>query len=568
MVAGGVRVEMQDGIAVLVLDNAPSNALSPTVRAGLLVALQGLTDDCRAIVIGASGSTFSSALPFDPDTATPGLAEVCEAVAQAPVPVVAALHGLVLGPGAELALAATARIAAPGCRMALPEIALGLCPEGGATRRLPALVGAAAALRLLLTGRAVPADEALALGLVDDVTEGPLLAAAIQLAKRLVVAPMMRDAMDTPAAYQAAIAAARRAHPGALPAVGRIISCVEAALLLPPETAQAFEAVAREDLEATPEAAGLRAAARAERRAATLPPSVARVRPLPIDRIALVGEAMSLPVLARLAMAKGLHVHWLNPTHQSLAAEGLEGSARLLHRTSDVADVAGSPLQVHATPPDASFLRQSNTGAAVLVLQGAEGELGLAVAPSGRACELSVLAEEAPEAIATAIAGLRMLGLPPLLVGKHPVLGQWTVRAGAAALLSLAARGVPQRQLGAALNAFGARLPEGLPQTETKLRDLSAVEIRNRWLGAMANEALRLLDQGIARRPSDVDHALVAGHDFPRWRGGPMHQADLRGLMVLRHDLRIWAEEDPLWTPAPLLDRLIQDGMRLSDLDR
>ncbi|MBA3911513.1 MAG: hypothetical protein C0524_16955 [Rhodobacter sp.] len=568
MVAGGVTVEMRDGIAVLTLDHAPSNALSPTVRAGLLAALQGLADDCRAVVIGASGSNFSSALPLEPDTAAPPLAEVCAAFAQSPVPVVAALHGLVLGPGAELALAATARIAAPGCRIALPEIALGLCPEGGTTWRLPALVGAAAALRLLLTGRAVPVDEALALGLVDAVAEGPLMTEALRLAGRLAVIPLVRNAAEAPAAYQAAIAASRRAHPRALPAVGRIIDCVEAAQLLPPEAAQAFEAVAREDLESTAEATALRAAARAERRASALPPAVARARPLSIDRIALVGEAASLPTLARLAVAQGLHVHWLHPRPQSLAAEGLEGPTRLLHMTSDPADVAGAPLQIHATPPDATLQLEASPGAAVLVLQGAEGELGLTIAPSGRACELSVLAEEAPEAIATAIAGLRKLGLPPLLVGKRPVLGQRIVRAGEAALVHLAAQGVPQRHLAAALNAFGARLPEGLPEAETTPLDLPATEICNRWLGAMANEALRLLDQGIARRPSDVDHALVAGHDFPRWRGGPMHQADLRGLMVLRHDLRVWAADDPFWTPAPLLDRLIQDGLRLSALDR
>ena len=88
-----------------------------------------------------------------------------------------------------------------------------------------------------------------------------------------------------------------------------------------------------------------------------------------------------------------------------------------------------------------------------------------------------------------------------------------------------------------------------------------------RWLAALANEGLRLVEAGIARHGSDIDHVLVAGHGFPRWQGGPMHQADRRGLMVLRHDLRLWAEEDAIWHPAPLLDRLIGRGLRLSALD-
>jgi 3-hydroxyacyl-CoA dehydrogenase len=55
--------------------------------------------------------------------------------------------------------------------------------------------------------------------------------------------------------------------------------------------------------------------------------------------------------------------------------------------------------------------------------------------------------------------------------------------------------------------------------------------------------------------------------EFPRWRGGPMYQADLRGLMVLRADLRAWGAEAALWSPAPLIDRLIRDGQTLAALD-
>jgi 3-hydroxyacyl-CoA dehydrogenase len=96
---------------------------------------------------------------------------------------------------------------------------------------------------------------------------------------------------------------------------------------------------------------------------------------------------------------------------------------------------------------------------------------------------------------------------------------------------------------------------------------MPAREIVHRWTGAMAAEGGRLLGMGIARRPCDIDRILVAGHGYPRWRGGPMFQADLRGLMVLRADLRRWGAEDPVWSPPPLFDRLLAEGRRLPDLD-
>jgi 3-hydroxyacyl-CoA dehydrogenase len=98
-------------------------------------------------------------------------------------------------------------------------------------------------------------------------------------------------------------------------------------------------------------------------------------------------------------------------------------------------------------------------------------------------------------------------------------------------------------------------------------RAMSAVEILNRWLAALANEGARLVEEGIARRPSDLDHLMVAGQQFPRWKGGPMHQADRRGLMVLRHDLRAWGGEAALWRTAPLIDRLIGEGRGFAALD-
>jgi 3-hydroxyacyl-CoA dehydrogenase len=567
MATSGLLVDRQDRTLILTLAHAPSNGLTPALRAAMLAELAAPFADCQYVVLAGTGVNFSSLLPMEPDTVQPSLADLCRAISGASVPVVAAIQGLAMGPGAELALAAQARVGAPGCRIAFPEVALGLCPMAGSTRRLPQRIGAGAALQLLLTGRVVPDAEALALGLLDELATGPLLPAAIALAERLARGEGPTRPPETAAQWQAAVAAARRANVGALPATRRIIDCVEAALLLPPESADMFEAVARADLEATPEAAALCAIAQAERRAARLPAAVARAAPVPLTTLGLVGEAPGLVSLARAALRERIPLRWLHPSRRAMMASlgPFDPDPRELQHVEDLADLSGLALQVHATAPTAGPLRTHSDGTALLVLDGAEGEMGMSIAPSGRACEVSILAEESPQAIGTAVAGLRRLHLIPSLVGHRPGLGRAVLKAGDLALAALAASGVPLRQLAAALSAYGVRLPE--PQGTATPRDMTEAEICNRWLGAMTTEGLRLLDQGVARRPSDIDHLLVAGFGFPRWKGGPMHQADRRGLLVLRHDLRLWAAENSVWTPAPLLDRLIQDGHRLSVLD-
>jgi 3-hydroxyacyl-CoA dehydrogenase len=470
-------------------------------------------------------------------------------------------------------MAAQARVAAPGTRIAFPEVALGLCPEGGTSRRLAGRIGTAAALRLLLSGRAVATDEALALGLIDAV-EGDPVAAAGRMSP-------VGEASALPRADAAAVVEARRSHARSLPAAARIIACVEAAALLPPEAHQAFEAVAREDLENSPEAAALRSVAKAERRAAALPPSLARLRPAAPDRIALHGAGPEVLTLARLALARGLEVAWHHPDAQTAAASlaaldlaeageqraGRLTSAQRLARRNRLTEGGDAPLQVHADTPSVA------TSGAVHVVLGEGGAFpGLALAPQGSSCEVSLppdlVLEQSPDGLALVLAALRRLGLQPVLVGGNPILGRSLVTAGRSALAAMAAAGVPKAQIAAALEGFGAPPADRLPDPIAPKRDMESGEILARWLAALANEGMRLLNQGIARRPSDIDFVLVHGHGFPRAKGGPMHQADRRGLMALRADLRRWAGEDPLWTPAPYLDRLIRDGLRLETLDR
>lgn len=99
-------------------------------------------------------------------------------------------------------------------------------------------------------------------------------------------------------------------------------------------------------------------------------------------------------------------------------------------------------------------------------------------------------------------------------------------------------------------------------------RAFTPSEIARRCLLAMVNEGARLLEEGVAQRPSDIDVAMVHGFAFPRWRGGPMKWADLAGLLLVRQDLQDLTPEDPaLWAPAGLLTELVKNGQTFDSLN-
>lgn len=97
----------------------------------------------------------------------------------------------------------------------------------------------------------------------------------------------------------------------------------------------------------------------------------------------------------------------------------------------------------------------------------------------------------------------------------------------------------------------------------------SADEIVRRYMAAMVNEAAKVVGEGIARRPLDVDMTLLFGYGFPRYHGGPLKWADIQGLPALLVDIRRYAEEDAFfWQPAPLLEQLVAEGRNFDDLNK
>ena len=204
---GTVHYEVRAGVALLTVDNPPVNPLSSGVRFYLSQHLEtALADDAvEAVVITGKGRAFIAGAdirdfgkPRNPEEQP---ARPAGAIIEgSDKPVVAAINGTAFGGGLELALTCHYRLASPGAQVGLPEIKIGILPGGGGTQRLPRLIGAERAMDAILTGDPFATDEAHALGILDDVVEGDLVAAAVDFAKAKAAAggphPLVRNQRD------------------------------------------------------------------------------------------------------------------------------------------------------------------------------------------------------------------------------------------------------------------------------------------------------------------------------------------------------------------------------------
>ena len=181
-----------DGVATITLRHGKVNALCVALLNELRDAARSITSGevaARAVVIGGGPKLFAAGADItefasDPDPASFAVAgpervreiggaflDALNAVAAIPVPTIASVSGFALGGGCELALACDLRIASSKARFGQPEILLGIIPGGGGTQRLARLVGPSVAKDLVFTGRQVSADEALRIGLVNEVVD-------------------------------------------------------------------------------------------------------------------------------------------------------------------------------------------------------------------------------------------------------------------------------------------------------------------------------------------------------------------------------------------------------------
>ena len=198
-----VQVEIDAAVAVVRLSRPTMNALNAQVQTEIAEAASQLATDhqVRAVILYGGEKVFAAGADIK-EMADAGYAEMAvntqrlqnafTAIAQLPQPVIAAITGYALGGGLELALCADFRILGESAKVGQPEIQLGVIPGGGGTQRLPRLIGPSRAKDLIFTGRFVGAQEALAIGLADQVVpDADVLTAAREMASRYVSGPAL-----------------------------------------------------------------------------------------------------------------------------------------------------------------------------------------------------------------------------------------------------------------------------------------------------------------------------------------------------------------------------------------
>src|SRR6202047_2759001 len=299
-------LEVKAGIAVLKFDNPPVNSLGLELRQAIVDGIERANADPKveAIILIGAGAGFSGGADIrefgTPKASTqPHLMTVISTVEGSAKRVIAAINGVCMGGGRQLALGCHYRIAAAGAKIALPEVKLGLLPGAGGTQRLPRLIGAKAALDMITTGDFVRAPPAKALGLIDEITEGDLLEGAIRFAEsaaaRGTAGRRIRDRDDKladargNAALFADYRSAVKKRALAKEAPLRSIDAVEAAANLPFEQGLKRERAIFQELVISTQARALIHAFFAEREAMVIPDVPADTPTRPIKRAAVIG---------------------------------------------------------------------------------------------------------------------------------------------------------------------------------------------------------------------------------------------------------------------------------------
>ncbi|WP_409567536.1 3-hydroxyacyl-CoA dehydrogenase NAD-binding domain-containing protein [Methylobacterium sp. J-030] len=685
-----VRQEVDGGVAVLTLANPPVNALGAALRAALAGALdQAIADDSvRAIVLAAEGRVFvggADITEFGKPPQSPSLSDILDRLDASPKPVVAAIGGAALGGGLELAMACHGRVAAPAAKLGLPEIKLGIIPGAGGTQRLPRLIGPDAAFPMMLTGEPVPAERAAALGIVDAVVLGDLVAAARTRALEIADSgqlPRVRDRVDklTPEArdtFEALAAEAVKRDPGATN-VHALVRAVRAGL--DPENFEAAVAAERAEfrtLVEDPRSKALRYAFFAEREAARVPGLAKDTPRRPIQTAAVIGAGTMGGGIAMCFANAGIPVTMIE-TEEGALTRGLDrvkglyagsakrGSITEAQRDARIGRITGAIGLEHAGEADivieAAFedmgvkreifsrldqiakpgaILATNTSyldvnAIAAVTKRPQDVLGLhffSPANVMRLVEVVRAGKTAPDVLATALELGKRLNKLPVTVGVcFGFVGNRMLERRSRAGERLLLEGALPHEVDAAVTGFGFRMgpfamgdlagldigwrsrkdfggrapvadslaemgrfgqktgrgfylyPEGArtgtrdPEVEALIarvaaehgiarRSFSSDDIVARLMYPMVNEGARILAEGIAARPSDIDTIWINGYNWPAWRGGPMHWADTVGLKTVAEALSRFAAEtgDDSQEPAPLLKTLADAGGRFAD---
>jgi 3-hydroxyacyl-CoA dehydrogenase len=384
------RYKLHGEVAVITLDNPPVNGLGHALRSGISAGVGRAQDDAavRAIVLigtangfsgGADVKEFGTALA----SAAPSLRALVSELEESSKPVIAAIGGIAMGGGLELALGCHYRVAAPGARIALPEVKLGLIPGAGGTQRLPRAVGLEVALNMIVSGTTQSAQELATAGLFDRLVDGDLLEGAIAFTREVAALrplPRLRDLKVRHANAEGFLGFARASVEALAKYYPAPPACVEAvaASLGDFDDGLAAERALFAKLILSPESAALRHAFFAERAAAKVA-GVAVDTPMRKIRTAAVigagtmgggiamcfanaGIAVTVLDASREALEKGLGV--VRRNYESAAAKGklsaadLEVRCGLVSGTLAAQDLAGADIIIEAVFEDLEVKRR------------------------------------------------------------------------------------------------------------------------------------------------------------------------------------------------------------------
>ena len=677
----------QDGeVRVLTIANPPVNALGWQVRIDLKAATAAAIADpaVKAIVVTGEGRAFCAGADiaeFASGLKEPGFSEVIDGIEASPKPVVAAINGLALGGGLELALGCHYRVAAPSVgQLGLPEVKIGILPGAGGTQRLPRVVGVAMALDMIVSGTPIGAPAALKAGLVDRIAEGEVVATAVAFARELLAAgkgarPTSASIID-PSSVPAGLFDAKRQsvakHPSGPMAALNCIAAVEAAVGSAFKDGAKREWALFEELHASPYARALQYAFFAERKAADIPDIGPDVKPREIKTagvvgagtmgtgitLALLGAKVPVTLIETQQAALDRAVQRIGDTidrdvaRKRLTAE--EGAARkaLLTPSLKMEDLGAADLIIEAVFEKLSLKKEifarldgvakpgavlaSNTSTLdVDQIAAATQRPGDVVgmhffSPANimRLVEVVRGKASAKDTIASAMAIARRMGKVGVLAGNcFAFIGNRMIEEYLEEAQAMMLEGATPMEIDAALETWGLAMgpnammdlagidvgylirrehkftnermslyavtdrisemgrhgqktgrgyhlydkdrkrsadPEivALFEAEAKARGITrrsipAEEIVERALLRLINEGMKLLDEKIAIRASDIDTIYLTGYGFPAWRGGPMWQAEhafgFKGCLERMQALE--AKHGSRWKPAEALVR-------------
>lgn len=551
------RMNVMDGIAVITLGRPPVNSLNHALRMGIAARLETAQRDeaVRGIVIAGRENAFSAGADIT-EFATEGhlqepvLRTVLAAIEASGKPVVAAIEGVALGGGLELALACHGRVARASARVGLPELTFGLIPGSGGTQRLPRLMGIAAAGALMLGGQPRTAGQWRDSGLFDAVVDDEVVHAAAEVARTLIARgapyPRARDrAVDADAA-RTEVAAQRdalSARQRLQPAYGALLDALDA-VALPFDEGMRRERELFLALVPTTAAQALRYQFKAEREAVRLPAGAA-AHARAFDTVAVIGAGTMGTGIALSSLDAGLSVLLLEQDEAALE----RGERRIAeHYGKRVA--AGKLAEDKAAANQARLtttLDWARLQEADLVIEAVFEELAVKQDVFRKidihARPGAVLATNTSYLDVDAIAAATSRA--PDVLGLH-----FFSPAEVMKLLEVVRGGRTTSDVIATGMAFGARLRK----TPVLTRNAFGF-IGNRIYNAYRRQCEFMLEDGAW--PEEVDDALT---DFG-FAMGPFAVADLSGLDIAWRMRRAQApQRDPRERYVDILDRLCEMG--------